>query len=497
MDIKPFMAKFGFGHRASKHIIVEQEGKLWLAFASEGAGMFMMSTGSEASGLLEIDTLIDGKTIPYTYTATPSLVELTTEKGKVRIAIDAHADALRIESDGISLRFDSKVAPSGVTTQNMAKGAKISMGGGHFFFAARTGSISFDDSWLRDKFHSVQPIVDVAPAKGKIDLVVYDLPADTEPPEIVKALDSCAKENEEDFSQFVGTLAATPKKWDELREKIAYLLWLSHRKKPGGAEVVLENKLKSPDIEPYLLTLASMAFTDVSKAAELIAAYPAKAGLPIQGFAVLRLFEKGMFKNVSRSTVYKLYDLLRAQVAWWSTHRRVDGLYFYAYRHEAQTDTSMLFKSGSPVASPDINAYMAITCKALSKLSEHVLNRPDAAKWNERAETEADKFVAKSGLLGMNIYTYEHCQADKLISVIPLILGGLLPPEISAKLAAKVEDDVLSDPLGMLAVLGLCACGHKDAAERIVNAELNKAQDAADCPIDGAILLALAHDVLI
>ncbi|MCL2401226.1 MAG: hypothetical protein FWC90_01140, partial [Oscillospiraceae bacterium] len=195
MDIKPCMKRFGFGHRDSKHIVVEQGGKLWLAFASEGAGTFMMSEDSHAAGLFEISTLYDGEDIPYTYSAAASLVEITTEKGAVRIAIDVEASALRIEGEGVGLRLDGKEATRQLTTLNTAKGVSVNIGGGRYFFASRKGKMAFDDTWLLKEFHSITPVLDVAPENGKFDLIAYDLPADMAPPEITKTIDECAELN--------------------------------------------------------------------------------------------------------------------------------------------------------------------------------------------------------------------------------------------------------------------------------------------------------------
>jgi len=496
------MVRFGFGHRASKHILVEQGGKLWLAFASEGSGTFMMSEDSQAAGLFELSTLYDGKDLPYTYSATESLIEITTEKGNVRIAIDACASALRIEGEGVSLRLDSKEATRQLTTLNTAKGVSVNIGGGRYFFVSRKGKMEFDDTWLLKEFHSITAVLDVVPENGKIDLIAYDLSADMEPPEITKTIDECAETNAAELKEFTATLLPTPPEWDDLRKKIAYLMWLSHRKQSSGTEVILQNKLRSNATTASVQSLVSMAFSNATKASEFITALPAE-GLPTQGFAVLRMFARDAFQKVSRRTIFKLYDALNAQALWWLENRTGDNpnLHFYAYRHEAESPTAKLFKAGEPVASPDINAYIILLCEAAAKLSEHILITADAAKWRNRLKAQKEALIANlwdgETFHGMNIYTGEKSEADTPLQYMPLILGKMLPAGIADKLAEKAGDDILDYDLGVFVVFGLYDAGYGEIAKRIVKSALNEVSTKGiNCPIYGAQLIALANSVL-
>ncbi|MCL2409519.1 MAG: hypothetical protein FWC96_07910 [Oscillospiraceae bacterium] len=502
MDIKPCMRRFGFGHRASKHIVVEQGGKLWLAFASEGAGTFMMSEDSQAAGLFELSTLYDGKDLPYTYSATESMVEITTEKGHVRIAIDAEAAALRIEAEGVNLRFDSKEATRQLTTLNTAKGVSVNIGGGRYFFVSRKGKMAFDDTWLLKEFHSAVAILDVSPENGKIDLIAYDLPGDMEPPEIIKTIDECAKINAAELKAFNETLLPTPAEWDDLREKIAYLMWLSHKEQPSGTEVILQNKLRSNATTASAQSLVSLAFAEATTASEFIVALPPE-GLPAQGFAILRMFARDAFQKVSRSTVFKLYDVLNMQALWWLENRTGDdpNLHFYAYRHEAESPAAKLFKSGEPVAAPDLNAYIILLCEAAARLSEHIRITADAVKWRNRLNLQKESLIANlwdgEDFHGMNIYTGEKSEADTPLQYMPLILGKMLPVGIAGKLAEKIENDILDYDLGVFIVFGLYDAGYDKVAKRIVTAALKQVRaKGIHCPLYGAQLIAMANSVL-
>ena len=497
MDIKPYMAKFGFGCAGSRHIVVEQESKLWLAFASEGAGVFMMSSDSLAAGLLEINLMYDGQSIPYTYVASESLLEISSEHGKVSIAVDACARALRFDGEGVALRLDSKDTEQSTTNLNMTGGTVVSMGGGRYFFAAKRGCISFDDTWVRNRFRSKAPVLDITPDDGRLELIAYDLPADEPMPEITKSLGECAEANAAGFKAFCEKLIATPADWGDVRENIAYLMWLNQRN-VNGVNVILSNKLRSMDIDPVKLSAASLAFTCPTHAAALITA--AQGVSPAaQGPATLRLFKDGLFEKVSRKTVFDLYSTLREHLLWWTQHRTDcdPDLYFYAYRYEAGTAANALFKTGAPVYSPDINTHMILACKALGKLADFTGNTADGEKWRERAKAIKKSLITNlwdgEKFVGKNVYSGEMVEAEEAIALAPIMLGAMLPKEISAILAKNVSGGIC-DPF---TVLGLYRAGYEKQVKQIVTAQLNKARKKGmDDPYCGAALLALAGTVL-
>ncbi|MDR1299523.1 MAG: hypothetical protein LBJ84_04655, partial [Oscillospiraceae bacterium] len=225
MIINAFMKKFGFGYTGARHVVIERDGKLVMTFAPEGAASFMPSVGG-AGGGLEIALVRDGQPVDYTYTATQSLIELTAAGGgSVRIAYDSAANALRFEGEGAALRLDAKGASMGVTSLNTGHGTELSMGGGKYLFTAPRGTISFDDTWLLGQFHSVTPVLDIAPEGGAFELVAYDLAADAPAPDITKTFAQCAETSEADFKAFCGRLVPLPEQYGDVRDSIAYLLW--------------------------------------------------------------------------------------------------------------------------------------------------------------------------------------------------------------------------------------------------------------------------------
>lgn len=502
MDIKPFMTKFGFGHRHSRHIIIERGGELWLAYTPAPVGGFLPLGATKQPGALRVEPLADGKFVPFTYTVTEALLELTTEKGgKVQFAIAKAARALRITGN-TAFRLNGVEPAAFVTTLNTPDGVVISVGAFRYLLAARKGKISFDDTWVLNKFHSVTPVLEIEPLNGDFELCAFDLPADTDVPAITKTLRECAAENSAEFSAFLDTLVDIPSEWSDVREKIAYPLWLCHRVLDDGKEVIVENKYRSAKSNSMLMSMASMAFKDAARAVDMLVSYPVELP-PVAGIAAMRLLEENML-NDSRGEIYRVYAALEEAARKCVGERTADkeGLCFYAYRFESAEDRSPeFFKVGAPVLAPDLNAYMIILCEAIARLAAMEYDDGAARKWEERAWELKAQLIARlwdgESFIGRNAYTGEASGPDKFLSLVPVILGSRLPKDIVRKLAEKLDAKAADSAVGFLLAGGLFDAGEKAAARRIARRALGAVRlNGVGCPFYGASLLALAHKVM-
>ena len=503
MDIKPVMSKFGFGHRGTRHIIIDQSGELWLKMAPAALGGFLPMGATSLPGTLRVEPLEDGKTIPFTYTATEGSLELTTKKGaKVKFAIDKEARALRITGN-TALRLNGVESAAFVTTLKTDDGVMISAGTTRYFIAAKKGKISFDDSWILNQFHSVTPVLDVEPSEGGFELYAFDLPADTDVPVVVKTLDACAADSSAEFKAFLDTLVDIPAEYSDVKEQLAYPIWLCHRDMGRGAEVLVANKHDSTLTNSWLMSIASMAFKDAKKAIGMILCYPVDLP-PIAGIAAWRLLEDNMLCD-SRGEIFKVYEALEAAATKCVKERTADrdGLSYYAYRFESGRERSpAFFKVGEPVLAPDLNAYLVIVSEVLGKLANMEYDVGAGQKWEARAKALFRALIAElwdgGSFIGKNAYTGESSEPDEFLSLIPIVLGSRLPQEIIGKLAAGITPDVTDSAAGLLLVGGLFDAGRKDDARKIAQKALEAVRkNGIRCPFYAASLLALAHKVLL
>ena len=503
MDIKSAMSKFGFGHRKTRHIVIDSDGELWIAAAPVAVGGFLAMGVTTLPGLLRVEPVENGAAAPFSYSATESLLELTTGSGaKVKFTIDADADALRITGN-TDFRLDGVSAASRISTLATDNGAILNVGANHFVFTAIKGSIQFDDTWLLHEMRATTPVIDIRPENGEFEICMFDLPVDTETPPVTKTFDECAANSEAEFEAFISTLVETPAEWNDVREMAAYPLWLCHRVLDGKNEVIVENKYDSKNTNAWLMAISSLAFTDAAKAVDMLLAYP--VGLPpVAGIAAARLLDDDMLCD-SRNEIYKIYAALETIARKCVKKRSLDsnGLSFYMYRFESGLETSPeFFNVGEPVFAPDLNAYLIIVGEVLGKLAKMEYDVGIGNKWEAYARALKAQLIAElwdgEDFIAKNAYSGEASAPDKYLSLVPIVLGSRLPEEIIRKLASKIDAQAVDSAIGLLLVGGLYDAGEKETAKKLAINALNGARaDGFRKPFYAASLLALAHKVLL
>ena len=503
MDIKSAMPKFGFGHRKTRHIVIDHDGELWIAAAPVAVGGFLPMGMTSLPGVLRVEPVENGAAAPFSYTATESILELTTGSGaKVRFAIDADAGALRITGN-TDFRLDGVSAASRISTLATDNGAILDSGASHFVFTAIKGNIRFDDTWLLHEMRATTPVIDVKTENGEFEICMFDLPADTATPPVTKTFDECAASSGAEFKAFTDTLVETPAEWDDVREKAAYPLWLCHRVLDGKHEVIVENKYDSKNTNAWLMAISSLAFTDAAMAVDMLLAYP--VGLPpVAGIAAARLIDDGMLCD-SRDEIYKVYSALEATARKCVKKRSLDnnGLSFYMYRFESgQEKSPEFFNAGEPVFAPDLNAYLIIVSEVLGRLAHMEYDIGVGNKWEAHAKALKAQLIAElwdgEDFIAKNAYSGVASGPDKFLSLVPIILGSRLPEEIIRKLASKIDEQAVDSAIGLLLIGGLYDAGEKEAAKELAIKALTGARaDGFRKPFYAASLLALAHKVLL
>ncbi|MDR2420817.1 MAG: hypothetical protein LBD49_01760 [Oscillospiraceae bacterium] len=506
MSQKPNLPLALFGRRGSRHMLVPRGDTLWLALAPEGAPS-MVPTAPRPAGLFEILVLAEGKPTPYTYSADVAALEIKAPGGGARVTHDAPIRALRVECEGVSIRFDAK-SPAGVSSLNTPDGPVVNIGGGRYVFSARRGKITFDDTWMLASFGSVTPVVDVAPVGGIIDLVVYELPGDTPLPAVTRTFDECAEGNAAEYAAFAKSMVTASTRASALRDAAAYSLWLNSKELPGGKHCVTPDRITSQASSPSWQALASLAFRDFGAVFELLMSLP-EASPPLHGLAVTRLLDDGLTGGADAVKLRELYFALEKTAAWWRDNRTLPGseLSFYAYRFETGHPNPSYFTVGAPVIAPDLNAYLVLLYDALGRLAAGFGDKETSAKYAGRAEARLaamlDTLWDGERFFAVNAYSGERaepdgktCCAPFTLNETPVILGGRLPEDVLSKLADKIDAENRFG-LGYLTLLsGLASYpGAREKAKKLTLELLRDAEERTD-PVYGAALLALASKAI-
>ena len=175
---------------------------------------------------------------------------------------------------------------------------------------------------------------------------------------------------------------------------------------------------------------------------------------PIHGWCFGLLMDRFRF---DRDTLTEAYCRLERWTRWWTEHSDSDGdgIPDYPQGCDSGWDNSTLFDSGYFMETPDLPAFLVLQMKTLARIAEELkAYHPDfegkAAYWNGEAEAmlarliahswNGERFVAKRS----GSHEYED-QPTSLLSLMPLVLGDLLPQEIRDKLTAVLERDFLTE----------------------------------------------------
>jgi hypothetical protein len=333
-------------------MVTQQGDTLWLALAQEG-GVNLVPTEPRPVGLFELQLLKDGKAQPYTYQTDGFLLTLYLADGKESAAIahDTALNALRIQTqNGVTLRLDGKM-PSGVSSLNKPHwgGTEVNIGGGKYFFIAKSGTISFDDTWVVASFGSVTPILDVAPdASGAAELIAYELAPDTAPPEVTQSFTQAAAANRTDYEAFAGKLLR-----DSLSDELKYKIWLNSRKLPNGHYAIVGNRLQSSSTNAAEQAIASFAFKDGDSAIDVMTSLP-QSSPPLLGAAALALYDIFALGDSFFDKTRELKGELENALKWWDDNRHYPGGYYYAYRHETGLPNPPGFKDNGFAPDPTL-----------------------------------------------------------------------------------------------------------------------------------------------
>ncbi len=158
---------------------------------------------------------------------------------------------------------------------------------------------------------------------------------------------------------------------------------------------------------------------------------------PVQGVGLLYLMDHFDLSQMPREELEFLYDRM---VKWTEFHLNYrdldhDGLYENQTPFETGWEDATYFRIGFPLASPDMNAYLALQEEALGRLGR-LIGKPDdeCEAWlNRSADTVRkiiEKFWTNDGWTSVNIVTGERSLPTGLPQYCALLLGKRLPQEI-------------------------------------------------------------------
>lgn len=170
---------------------------------------------------------------------------------------------------------------------------------------------------------------------------------------------------------------------------------------------------------------------------------------PVHGWCFSKLMDLFEFTREELETVY-VY--LKKWTNWWINYSDTDhdGIPDYPRGCDSGWDNSTLFDIGHYLESPDLPAFLILQMRTLAQISEKLGNTEDVHYWMEKSEEmfrrmlehcwNGNRFVAKQ--------SHSHLHEENptsLLSMMPLVLGDILPENIRNQMVTLLERDFLTE----------------------------------------------------
>jgi len=170
---------------------------------------------------------------------------------------------------------------------------------------------------------------------------------------------------------------------------------------------------------------------------------------PIHGWCFSKLMDMFEFDEEELKTVY---TWLKKWTEWWTVYSDSDqdGIPDYPQGCDSGWDNSTLFDASYYVETPDLPAFLIFQMNTLSRIAKELKDEENAKYWADEAKAMLDRLIEHSWngerFVGKISISHEHEEnPTSLLSMMPLVLGDMLPKEISDKLVAVLERDFLTE----------------------------------------------------
>ena len=170
---------------------------------------------------------------------------------------------------------------------------------------------------------------------------------------------------------------------------------------------------------------------------------------PVHGWCFAKLMDRFDFTCEELETVY---GYLKKWTEWWINYSDTDhdGIPDYPRGCDSGWDNSTLFDIGHFLESPDLPAFLILQMKTLARISEQLGHTEDVKYWLKESEAmfsrmmehcwNGNRFVAKQS----RSHLFEE-NPTSLLSLMPLVLGDILPKDILNRLVDLLEQDFLTE----------------------------------------------------
>lgn len=380
------------------------------------AGLYLRSIrgGDERTGeLFRIELVRDGKPVAFKAQATPALLRLEAEGGGIVELCLPEPGEVRVRGQGAGLRLSMR---PGAYDHAVPQGDGVWEINSYslecrFALEHIQGLMRVDAPWEVARCRHI--VADITPAASgePYELAIAEYRTVRKPAlEAKPSFGACAERVSAEWSRWLAQTMPVPDDLADARELAAYITWSCVVEQgghlPRQAMYMSKNWMTNiwswdhcfntmalARTNPDLAWDQFMIFFDVQHEDGMLPDFMNdKFALwnatkpPIHGWTLGWMMDNS--DTVTDARLREVYEPLCRWTRWWLEHRtdRRIGLPCYYHGNDSGWDNSTVFGAGTPVASPDLSAYLVLQMEVLSRIAERLGKPSEAGHWREQAD---------------------------------------------------------------------------------------------------------------
>lgn len=410
-----------------------------------------------------METLFDGRPVPFEVRATPSGLDLLAEQGKASLCL-AEPWVVRIRTERITLRLtfngqSGDYAIPGADSRwrincpkHMTNYMLIPLSGRWQVYAPWTGT------------GAPQVIVELMAweERGVCEGVLEEFASVWRARGYEETFDECREAVEAEYQHWLGQTPHVLSSYSHARRMAAYINWSSVVDPVGNLlrPAMYMSKNWMTNVWSWDHCFNAMALTyhkqmmawdqlmlmfDMQdETGALPDSYNDRFSQwnfckpPVHGWTLQWMMKRTGFIRLDQ--MRQIYGPLCRWTEWWLHYRDEDhdGIPEYHHGNDSGWDNATPFQIGVPLESPDLCTFLILQMETLAYLAEILNNAEEAESWQKRCDNLLEKMLAHfwQGDHFVAMRSGDHALADteSLLLYIPLLLGRRLPVGVRREL---------------------------------------------------------------
>src|ERR1700733_2533022 len=436
-------------------------------------GLYLRTMHEGGKNAFQLQLPRAGVTIPFTVSATPTLLTLSADSAFVEISFQG-PDRLRIRGHGAGLQLTADAA---WLVPYQHGHWEINTSAMKYMLLPIDGDVHTSNIASRDgagtKVLTVQAAHDADTFEAELDAYTSGWNAHgTE-----GSFDEAQRKEQLAFQRWLDTMPKVDAVFGPGAELAAYVNWESGVAPSGNlkAPAMLMSKnwmssvwswdhafnamaasLSNPTLAwdqyllPFDLQNVQGALPDKWDADSIAWEFSKP---PIHGWVLAWMLHHGHFQD--RKHLEQIYPLLSRWTEWYLRYRdsNQDGLPEYRHGNEAGWDNATVFDESGPIESPDLSAYLSVQMEVLAEVAARLGRPAEARQWkqqsNQLLERMLQRFWRDGTFVAIHVTDGRPIHSQSLLLDMPIILGTRLPASVQAKLIADLRKRASESSFGL------------------------------------------------